>query len=216
MGKSQISEAIDQVVSRGVHPVLKKQGFRKQGRTFHKRVADLYHLVRIQGGQYNEFDSGAFTIDLGVASPEIAAVWFGGRVHKNPASHTLLYERIGFLLPGREDRWWKIEPGIDLDDLAREVGDALAGHALKFFENPAFQSTRALLEALESSELQMSLFGAPTLREELRAVLLHRTGRVEEAKTVLISLIAGKEQEIGLGGYVRRIKGLGARLGFAL
>jgi hypothetical protein len=216
MVKSQITKAIDQVVSIGIHPVLKERGFKKQGRTFQKHVDDLYHVVRIQGSQYNEFDSGQFTINLGIASPEIAAVWRGGKVPKNPASHMLLYERIGFLLPMKKDRWWRIGPGTDLSELAREVGDSLSRHALKFFEISAFRSTQALLEALEKSELQMRLFGAPTIREELRAVLLHRAGHADEAKTVLISLITGKEHTTGLGGYVRRIRDLGARLGFAI
>lgn len=214
MVKSQITEAIDQIVSVGIHPVLKKQGFKKRGRTFHKRASDLYHVVCIQGSRYNEFDSGRFTINLGIASPDVTAVWFGGKVRQNPASHMLFHERIGFLLPMKKDHWWEISPGTNLGELAREVGDSLTGHALKFFEIPAFQSTQALLEALEKSELQMSLFGAPTVREELRAVLLYRTGRVDEARAVLISLITGMEHKRGLGGYVSRIRELGARLGF--
>jgi hypothetical protein len=218
MVKSQITEAIDQVVSAGIRPVLKERGFKKQGRTFQKRVGDLYHVVHVQASRRNEFDSGQFTVNLGIASPEIATAWLGGRVPKNPASHRnmLLHERIGFLLPMKKDRWWTIGPDTDLGELAREVSDSLTRHALKFFEIPAFQTTQALLEALERRELQMSLFGAPTIQEELRAVLLHRAGRVDEAETVLTNLLAGKEHKMGLEGYVSRIRDLGARLGFAM
>ncbi|KUJ95105.1 MAG: hypothetical protein PWR24_1933 [Desulfonauticus sp.] len=218
MVKSQITQAIDQVISAGIHPILKEQGFKKQGRAFYKRVADLYHVVHVQGSLWNEFDTGRFTINLGLSSPEIAAEWFGGRLPKSPASHRnrLFYERIGSLLPVKADHWWSIGLDTDLAELAQEVGDALRNYGLKFLEWPAFRSTQDLLGALERDELPLSLFGAPTIRTELLGVLLHRAGRVDEAKTVLTNLIAGKEHTLGLKGYVNRIRALGTRLGLAL
>ncbi|NBD35648.1 MAG: DUF4304 domain-containing protein [Chloroflexi bacterium] len=247
--KSPITEAIDHIVATGIHPVLKARGFKKRGRTFHRRASDLYHAVRVQASRHNEFDSGRFTINLGIASPEIAAVRLGGREVKNPAGqrNILLYARIGSLLPNQQDKWWPITPETDLSQLAREVGDALgrskkislpkagsfprkkhqvwevlisgttlASYGLAFFEHPAFQSTQALLDALESGALPVGLFGAPTIRDETHALLLHRAGRVDEAETVLVNLIQGKEDKRGLGRYVTRIRELGARLGFDL
>lgn len=215
--KSHITKAVDHIVATGIHSVLKSRGFKKRGRTFHKRVGDLYHAVRVQASRHNEFDTGRFTINLGIAAPEIAAIRVGSKI-KNPASqrNMLLFTRIGSLLPTQGDQWWMITPATDLSGLAREVGDALTTHGLPFFENPAFQSTQALLDALESGTLPVGLFGAPTIREEIHALLLHRAGRMDEAETVLVNLIAGKEQRQGLEKYVARIRELGARLGFDL
>lgn len=216
--KSQIADAIDRVVSVGIHPVLREQGFKKQGRTFHRHVGDLYHAVYVQGSRYNEFDSGQFTINLGIASPEIAAMRLGGERVKNPASlrNILLSTRIGCLLPPKKDQWWVIGPDTDLSGLAQQVGEALARHGLEFFERPTFQSTQTLLDALERDELSTSLFGATTIREELHALLLHRAGYVDDAEAVLANLLVGIEHKGYLRGYVNRIRELGARLGFAI
>lgn len=216
--KSPISEAVDQIVSMGIHPLLKERGFKKRGRTFHKRVGDLYHVVRVQASRYNEFDAGQFTINLGIASPEIAATWLHGSGFKNPASqgNLLLFTRIGALLPRQKDKWWTIDADTDAPRLAQQVGDALASYGLEFFENAAFQSTETLLQALERDDLPVRLFGAPTIREEVHALLLHRAGRVSEAETVLANLLRGKEDRRGLKRYVNRIRALGARLGFSL
>lgn len=114
--------------------------------------------MHVQTGRYNEFDTGRFTINLGIASPEIAAIRVGSKI-KNPASqrNMLLFTRIGSLLPTQHDKWWAISPDTDLNRLAQQVGDALATHGLPFFENPAFQSTQALLDALESDTLPVGL-----------------------------------------------------------
>lgn len=212
--KSPIVQAVDHVVSAGIHPILKERGFKKQGRSFHKPVGDLYHVVHVQSNRHNVFDVGKFTINLGVASPEIAALWHGETTSRNPAGHTnlLFTTRIGHLLPSGQDHWWTIEPTTDLDRLAQEVGDCLAQYGLTYFENPAFQSTQALLDPLERDALD----GIPTARVEIRAVLLHREGRADEAQALLAGLIAGKENRRGLGGYVRRIRALAARLGLTI
>ncbi len=218
VAKAHITETVDYIVSTGIHPVLSARGFKKQGRTFHKRVGDLYHTVHVQASRYNAFDTGRFTINLGVASPEIATMRHGGSRLKNPASqgNRLLTTRIGSLLPIKRDMWWSIDPHTDLDGLAWQIGDALVSYGLTFFENAAFQSRQALLAALESDALAPSLFGAPTIREEVRALLLYSTGRVDEAETALVNLVMGKEHKAGLKKYVNRIKALGARLGFVL
>jgi hypothetical protein len=114
--KAHITEAVDYIVSAGIHSVLSPCGFKKRGRTFHRRVGDLYHTVRVQASRYNAFDTGQFTINLGVASPEIATVKHGGRRLKNPASqgNMLLTTRIGSLLPTKRDTWWRVDPHTDL------------------------------------------------------------------------------------------------------
>jgi hypothetical protein len=212
--RSPVTQAIDHVVSAGIHPILKERGFKKQGRSFHKPVGDLYHVVHVQSSRHNAFDVGKFTINLGVSSPDIAALWHGEMTSHNPASHAhlLFSTRIRSLLPSEQDHWWTIEPTTDLDRLAQEVGASLAQYGLTYFQNPAFQSTQALLDSLERD----ALGGIPTAGVEIRAVLLHREGRTDEAQALLAGLIAGKEKRPGLGRYVRRIRALAARLGFTL
>ncbi len=218
MPRSPILQAIDSVLSGGISPLLQERGFKKKERSFHRRVGDLYHTIHVQASRHNTLNSGKFTLNLGIASPELAELWRDGRAPRNPANPTnsLLSVRIGSLLPGGTARWWEIGPGTDLDALAADLRSALELYALDFFENPAFQSADALLEALEDEELPADLFPVPTARKELHALLLHRAGREQASRSILAGLVDGAEGKRGLGGYVRRIKKLGARLGFIL
>ncbi len=212
MARSQTDQTFRQFITTEIHPVLRKLGFRKQAYSFYKSVADLYHVIFFQQGRSDTLCEGRFTINLGIASPEVMAIWQGEKATKDISRNILLYERIGFLMPEGSDVWWAIGPDTNLSALADGVRNALMGHGLKFFGRAAFQSTQTLMEALRRNELELNLFGAPTIRDEIHAVLLHRGGHLEEAGAMLASLIAGKENRKGLGGYVSRIRELAARL----
>ena len=217
--KSQITRAIDRVVASGIHPLLRENGFKRVGRTFHRPVNDLYHVVQVQSSRQNAFDTGKFTINLCIASPEICALWSGKKQPKNPGSHLnhILIARIGSYLPAKQDYWWSIAPDTDIARLSEEVRQALAHYGLAFFEHALLQSTSALLKGYEQGEIAaIEGIGTDQIRPDLHAVLLSRAGRTEKAQKILKALIAKNQGQTGLERYVRRIRRLGSRLGLTV
>ena len=90
--------------------------------------------------------SGEFTVNLLVTSEYLYLCW-AERTPVNPATMFFpIQQRIGLLMPQREDRWWPVDG--EIDDLCREVSHALVQYGLPFFN--AFPSADALLALLRN------------------------------------------------------------------
>ena len=120
---SEVSQSIDQVVRRGLHPLLREQSFKKKGRTFRRDSAGAIQVVNIQGSMTNSGDSGRFTMNLGVYFPAVARLV--GTETESPLEYECtLRSRIGRLMPARGDHWWELDAATDVDALAADVADA--------------------------------------------------------------------------------------------
>jgi hypothetical protein len=154
---------------------LRAAGFRRQGNHFHRHSNGLIHAFNFQASRGMAIPNGAFAVNLLVSSEYLYRCWTG-RLPANPATMFFpISERIGLLMPQREDKWWPVdrEPTI----LGREVADALVTCGLPFFD--AFPSADALLTLLrDGSRVPGVLMTDVHL---VHAMLAKEKGRDEEA-----------------------------------
>jgi hypothetical protein len=132
---SAISERIDALVRDGLAPVLRAAGYRKTGRTWRQAADGWVRVTNVQGSWTNIGETGKFTINLGVYFPEAAVLRNGPpAVEKPNESDCIVHERIGFLLPVRQDHWWEIRPATDLPQLINEVSHAWVNYGKPWLE----------------------------------------------------------------------------------
>jgi Domain of unknown function (DUF4304) len=144
--KSKTEAAIRAASKAAFHGGLRDAGFRRQGNHLHRQSGGLIHAVNFQASRGMALPLGAFTVNLLVTSEYLYLCW-AGRTPVNPATMFFpIQQRIGLLMPQREDRWWPVDGGID--GLCREVSRALVQYGLPFFET--FPSADALLALLRS------------------------------------------------------------------
>ncbi|HEY0158042.1 MAG TPA: DUF4304 domain-containing protein [Thermoanaerobaculia bacterium] len=127
---SEIATVIDTVIDRGLRRTLKESGFKKHGRTFVREAGAAAQIVHVQASQWNQGAEGNFTLDLGVYFPAVAER--RGEVARGayPREVDSTYrERIGYLLPEQNNRWWELTATSDLgrpDEATEIVLDAYA------------------------------------------------------------------------------------------
>ena len=152
----------------------------------------------------------SFTASVFVTSVAFHEAYAGKPFPKNPGSaEPVVQAGIGRLLPGREDVWWSLKPGVSGGLIAAEVSALLREHALPFLAR--FGSEAALLAELDSGE---ELPGFAAMRERCRAVLLAKAGRRADAGRVLAALLEANAAD-GLERFRDSVSELAERLGVA-
>lgn len=182
---------------------LQAEGFRRQGRTFSARRQGNWAVVEFQRSQKSSANAVLFTINLGIASTTIFRFDGVDAESPPPVERCHWSTRIGFLLPRKEDTWWRIESESDLGRLRGEIGRALDEIALPKLD--ALLSDDALCEYwLEG--------GSDGLTEiqRLRAlsILLKEQARTEELRGVLNTmrnLSEGRPTEGFARGHIKRL-----------
>jgi len=154
---------------------LREAGFRRQANYLHRQSGGLIHAFNFQASRGSAVPRGEFTVNLLVTSEFIYRCW-AGRVPANPATMFFpIQQRIGHVMPQREDWWWPVDG--DIDSLCREVSDALVTYGLPYFDT--FPSTDALLEQLRRGwQTPRGLMAAPHL---VHAMLAKEKGLDDEA-----------------------------------
>jgi hypothetical protein len=123
---SAIRDKIAEAINSGFAPVLKAGGYRKKGFNF-ERVASptVVRLVNVQCSQWNDATEGKFTVNLGVYHRDVAALHDALPVVESPlAKDCIVQERLGFLMPGHKDQWWRVDKRTDLTALGAKVASA--------------------------------------------------------------------------------------------
>jgi hypothetical protein len=130
-------------------------GFRKRAHRFNRPVADdgLVHVIALQLASHRGFEPpgslglmpayyGTYTLNIGVYIPELARTppSQGGWVADYQCT---IHQRIGTLLPGRQDTWWPVG-SVDAADV---VLDALSTRVLPWLDRLA--SVEAILRIHE-------------------------------------------------------------------
>ncbi len=160
-------------------------------------------MVEFQRSQKSSANAVLFTINLGIASTTISRFDGVDAESPPPVERCHWSTRIGFLLPRKEDTWWRIESESDLGRLRGEIGRALDEIALPKLD--ALVSDDALCEYwLEG--------GSDGLTEiqRLRAlsILLKEQARTEELRGVLNTmrnLSDGRPTEGLARGHIKRL-----------
>ena len=129
------SEKIDYIIKVGLHPTLKREGFIKSSRTFRRARLNCTQIVNVQGSWTNYREEGQFTINLAVYFPEAARLHGQFKITNRPTiMDCMIDQRIGVLMPIRQDYWWDFDSKTDLDKIAKEVVSACMDFGLPWLE----------------------------------------------------------------------------------
>jgi hypothetical protein len=170
-------------ISRGpCQALLKPRGFRRSAPHFWRTSDGLVHCVNFQASAWGSRESGRFTINLGVSSPELFEGFIGRKFPKRPGAVLWpVHVRVGALMPGHNDLWWDIDEHTDSVAIGREVVDVLRDHVLPFFDSV---STRAQLGlAVRESGARIGVF--PAQVPLVLAILAAADGEAQHAKAIL-------------------------------
>lgn len=117
MRVSTSAALIDLIVREHVAPLMKRAGYRKTGRNWHRDSPPTVRVVNVQGSSWNCPDSAQFTVNLGLFFPAAAELASGEPVAARnvPEYACTIRQRIGLLMPQRSDMWWTL---TDVGDTA--------------------------------------------------------------------------------------------------
>lgn len=117
---------------------LKENDFKKRGNHFFKSNGSIGYCVNIQNDKWNDANQIRFTLNVGIFTN---AFWLECMDFKNtgiiptfPKEYECaIRERIGDLLPVKEDKWYSITSSMDVTKLWCEIERDLTEYALPFF-----------------------------------------------------------------------------------
>lgn len=99
-------------------------GFAKRGNSLKKKLGNNVGIIEFQRSRQNTSERLIFTINLAVIHGDLLDEW------RPPLDNAVsmdgqLVERIGWLLPEGQDKWWEITKATDQDALVNEVSDLI-------------------------------------------------------------------------------------------
>jgi hypothetical protein len=202
---SEIGKRIAAVVDSGLGPLLKEQGFRRNGINYHRNEGDGIQVVTIQSSQRNYAESGKFRINFGVHFPEVAKVLHGSdMMPKIPRESSCILRAIGSF----PDRWWKIDSAADTASLASNL-------RLYWLETvwPWLESNKRLPDAaktLESTNRAAAAAARLVLGQRDEAVRLVKVG-IADLESALESQLTHPANAELIEGHIQNLRGWAAR-----
>ncbi len=131
---SDIAQSIDEVIKLGLSDLLKKHGFKKSGRNWHKADGENWLIVNAQMSRSNLGGEGKFTINLGVYSASVAALAGQKALEGKPKEYdSTIRERLGVLAYGK-DHWWAIDPRSNLGSVSADVVEKMQSVGLPWLD----------------------------------------------------------------------------------
>ena len=155
MARSALASAIKEAVKLRFAPLLRDEGFRKQGTDFYLRAGECTGLVNVQSSMRNTCSLSRFTLNLGRYFPAIDAAmaqeWTPPRAERWSIKiyNCQLRRQIGEFFPPYRDFWWEVTPESDVDDLAAQLADVWQQYGA-----PWMKRTLDLREAVSDLEAQ--------------------------------------------------------------
>jgi hypothetical protein len=122
-------------------PLLVSLGFERDGDTLVRREGNVLHLVNIQKGRESTKAFFVFTINLGVFSVPLGAKL--GITGSPDIWDCHWRQRLGFLLPEKDDIWWKVDSLEVASQTGEYISELIAKHAIPFFQR--IDSTNTLI-----------------------------------------------------------------------
>jgi hypothetical protein len=173
---SEIGERIGRVIDLDLTPRLKKAGFVKTGRSFHKTAGEAIQVINIQSDKYNFGFKGKFTVNLGVFFPAVFKIAYDHPIKGKPKEYQCaLRRRLGHLMPVRKDWWWALSEMSDDTAIAADLAKAMCDFGLPWL------TERSDIEWLRRA--QRGDF-AGSFEQYLAAKIL--LGKREEARKLLL------------------------------
>jgi Domain of unknown function (DUF4304) len=188
MAKTPAAAAMDAII-KGVSPILVRNGFRKDGKTFRRVSPDgIIQLVNFQMSQFGSSAEGKFAVNLGICVPEFIAHFFPHHQGKkiNIVDCTL-FERLACLKPDKRDDWWTTS---EHDRSVAEVNELLERYGLRYLAS--YSSRTQLLEVLRANDYVVPRFRRSRVTA---AVILAKQGDIASAAAVLNAGIQAAKRE---------------------
>lgn len=118
-----------------ISSLLKEKGFSRKGNCLYLRKGDNWGLLDFQKSRKSTADEIIFTINLGVCSGRLLEFFSPDLLEKKPSIEACHWrERVGFLLPERQDKWWLVRTTEPLDPLVDELKGCLVRVAIPAIE----------------------------------------------------------------------------------
>lgn len=132
-------------VLKGVAIVLKEHGYSRKGNTFYIRKEGNWGLVNLQKSRKSSAPNEIFTINLGVCLQILVDFFAPEKIDEKPQIEDCHWrQRIGFLLPGHNDKWWSVTNETSIEQLVPEIQDCLLNSGVpeidKLIGNEGLQS----------------------------------------------------------------------------
>ncbi|MDP9178986.1 MAG: DUF4304 domain-containing protein [Gemmatimonadota bacterium] len=116
---------------RSVESILGPAGFARTKRSFWIQSGNNIGIIDVQKSRKSTADRVLFTLNLGVWSDRVGSFVAGGtKSHPPEVDDCHWRERIGFLLPDREDKWWTINESDDAAAVIDDVGPVMESVAV--------------------------------------------------------------------------------------
>lgn len=176
--KRDFQNEFDDIVKEIIIPFFKELGFKRNGKSFNKKINDIVQVINIQKSQWNHQDNLSFTFNIGFLNEDI----YRERWNKEAPKFVRVYDcqihfRLGQLTK-KMDYWYELNENRERIDLGNEI----MNHLIKYLkpildDNQTLNSLKDFLKRYESFKLTM-----PTIDQIL---LLLKTGGKEEAEKFL-------------------------------
>ncbi len=112
---------LSEVLSKSIIPILKKEGFKKQGNNFRKETNEAIYVINVQSSQWNWATGGTFTINLGIYYSQIDKKFTYTRDPQKPTIYNChICTRIGRVFSSL-DTWWDVRSQADVESVAKEL-----------------------------------------------------------------------------------------------
>lgn len=142
-----VQEAFKRVVDAAAVP-LKRAGFARRDKTFRKISGENVAIVEFQRSMSNTAEKLRFTVNLAIVCYSLQL--FERPLEKAHSYDGQLVERIGWLLPKREDKWWELTAAANVELIAAEVSRLVEEKAIPFLL--PYLDTGTLIALWESGE----------------------------------------------------------------
>lgn len=111
----------------GIADFLQQRGFERRGTIFFRVRPGNWALIALQKSQKTNADAVVFTLNVGVVSERLAR-FFSIPLKPNHLPETSEWhwrQRLGFLLPEGQDKWWTLKASTGLEEVSHEIERAL-------------------------------------------------------------------------------------------
>lgn len=130
----RVSELYKELIKE-IGSLLKEKGFSRKGNCFYLRQRNNWGLLDFQKSRKSTADEIVFTMNLGVCSGRLLEFFSPDLLEQKPSIEVChWHERVGFLLPERQDKWWLIRAAEPLDSLVDELKGSLVRVAIPAIE----------------------------------------------------------------------------------
>lgn len=116
--------------------LLRPLGFKRKGPIIFTRTHDNFGVLHFQSSSASSKTEIVFTLNIGVIIGKLEGPREYNHLLKHPSTiHAQIRERIGHLLPQKEDTWWKVSGAVDVPKLSKDVSRCVLEKAVPFVQH---------------------------------------------------------------------------------